>query len=288
MGERVFKMKRAALVALAFFAACAVFSITPAAATTVSVDHGGTYWGENVTVDHDQVIEGDLTVVGGDAVIEGTVDGDVNCYGGHVEMLPGSTITGEYHEFGGPYVSALAPWATAAGASSIMHENVRMLQSLAYGAIILLVFLIFPVRVRIALDRLERHPGLSAGVGTAALLAVIPVGVLLLVSIIGIPLIPLEIAAVFAGLFIGQAALGMLVGRRLFELVRPHTTPSPLGALVLGLVVIAAAQVVPFVGWFITMLVVLVGLGAGILAFIRESGFGATRAPISGPPMNPA
>jgi len=163
-----------------------------------------------------------------------------------------------------------------------------MLQSLAYGAIILLVFLIFPVRVRIALDRLERHPGLSAGVGTAALLAVIPIGVLLLVSIIGIPLIPLEIAAVFAGLFIGQAALGMLVGRRLYELIRPHTTPSPLAALILGLVVIGAAQVVPFVGWFITMLVVLVGLGAGILAFIRESGMTPARAPISGPPMNPA
>jgi len=204
-------------------------------------------------------------------------------------MLPGATITGEKHEFGGSYADALAPWATAAGASTIMHENLRMLRSLAYGAIILLIFLIFPVRVKVALDRLERHPGLSAGVGTAALLAVIPVAVLLLVSIIGIPLIPLEIAAVFAGILIGQAALGMLVGRRLFELVRPHTTPSPLAALVLGLVVIGAAQVVPFVGWFITMLVVLVGLGAGILAFIRESeSFGRARAPISGPPMNPA
>ncbi|MBV9148417.1 MAG: hypothetical protein JO024_01025 [Candidatus Eremiobacteraeota bacterium] len=280
-------MIRAALIALGLLLGCIVFSAAPAAAGTVSIDHGGTYWGENVTVDRDQVIDGDLTVVGGDALIEGTVDGDVNDYGGHIEMLPGATVTGEHNEFGGPYVGALAPWA-AAGTTSIMHEDVRLLRSLAYGAIILLVFLIFPVRVKVALDRLERHPGLSAGVGTAALLAVIPVGVLLLVSIVGIPLIPLEIAAVFAGIFIGQAALGMLVGRRLFELVRPHTTPSPLAALVLGLIVIGAAQVVPFVGWFITMLVVLVGLGAGILAFIRESGFGATRAPISGPPMNPA
>ena len=282
-------MKRAAWITLSLLIVCLVFWAAPAAARTVSIDHGGTYWAEDVTVDRDQVIDGNLTVVGGDALIEGTVNGDVNDYGGHIEMLPGATVTGEYHEFGGPYAAALAPWATAAGASTIMHENVQMLRSLAYGAIILLVFLIFPVRVKIALDRLERHPGLSAGVGTAALLAVIPVAVLLLVSIIGIPLIPLEIAAVFAGVFIGQAALGMLIGRRLFELLRPHTTPSPLAALVLGLVVIGAAQVVPFVGWFITMLVVLVGLGAGILAFIRESGgLGATRAPISGPPMNPA
>jgi len=281
-------MKRSVSAALWFFISCLIVSIAPAVARTVSIDHGGTYWGENVTVDRDQVIDGDLTVVGGDALIEGTVQGDVNDYGGHIEMLPGAAITGEHNEFGGPYFGALAPWATAAGASTIMAENRRILRSLAYGAIILLIFLIFPARVRIALDRLERHPGLSAGVGTIALLAVIPIAVLLLVSIIGIPLIPLEIAAVFAGVFIGQAALGMLVGRRLFELVHPQTTPSPLAALLLGLIVIGAAQVVPFVGWFVTMLVVLVGLGAGILAFIRESGLGSARAPISGPPMKPA
>jgi len=282
-------MKRYAVVGLSFFIACFAVALAPATARTVSIDHGGTYWGENVTVANDQVIDGDLTVVGGDAIIEGTVNGDVNDYGGHIEMLPGSTVTGEYHEFGGPYLGALAPWAAAGGASSIMAQNYRMLERLAYGLIILLVFLIFPVRVRVALDRLEQHPGLSAGVGTIALLAVIPVGVLLLVSIIGIPLIPLEIAAIFAGVFIGQAALGILVGRRLFELLRPQSTPSPLAALVLGMIVISVAQVVPGVGWFITMLVVLVGLGAGILAFVRESGgLGPPRAQISGPPMNPA
>lgn len=282
-------MQRCAVVGVAFFVVCLVWASAPVAARTVSIDHGGTYWGENVTVYRDQVIDGNLTVVGGDAIIEGTVQGDVNDYGGHIEMLPGSTITGEHNEFGGPYLGALAPWAAASGgASTIVAENHRMLERLAYGLIILLIFLIFPVRVRVALDRLEQHPGLSAGVGTVALLAVIPLGILLLVSIIGIPLIPLEIAAVFAGIFIGQAALGMLVGRRLFELVQPHVTPSPLAALILGLIVIGAAQVVPGVGWFITMLVALVGLGAGILAFVRESGLGPPKAQISGPPMKPA
>ncbi len=114
-------------------------------------------------------------------------------------------------------------------------------------------------------------------------------------SIIGIPLIAVEIAALFAGLWIGQGAIALLVGRRLYELMLPRATPTPLGALILGLVVVSAAEIVPVVGWFVTILVWLVGLGAAILAFIRGAGgtgyfnVGARQgAPAGGPPMNPA
>ena len=278
------------LAAFAVFAVM-VFAASPASARTVSIVHGGTYFGENVTVDRDQVIDGNITVFGGDAIVEGTVNGDVNDYGGSIDQRPGSTISGETHEFGGSYLSALAPWAVGGGASALAAQNARMMERLAYSVIVLLVFLLFPVRVRVALDRLEHHPGLSAAVGTISLVAIIPVAILLAISIIGIPLIPIEIAAILAGIFIGQAALGILIGRRLYELIRPHTTPSPLGALILGLVVVSAAEIVPGVGTFVTMLVVLVGLGAAILAFVREAAFGApaiSRPPISGPPMNPA
>ncbi|MBV8245711.1 MAG: hypothetical protein JOZ38_07310, partial [Candidatus Eremiobacteraeota bacterium] len=185
-----------------------------------------------------------------------------------------------------------APWVPASNtAAAIVHENVRMMTRLAYSVIVLLLFLLFPMRVRIALDRVEKHPGLSAVVGVLAIVAIIPVGVLLLISIIGIPLIPLELLAIFAGVFIGQAAVGLLVGRRVYELLRPHATPSPLAALVIGLIVISAAEIVPVVGGLITALVWLIGLGAAILAFIRDTGLPpgtGPRAPISGPPMNPA
>ncbi|MDQ2681759.1 MAG: hypothetical protein M3Y21_12200, partial [Candidatus Eremiobacteraeota bacterium] len=107
-----------------------------------------------------------------------------------------------------------------------------------------------------------------------------------------IPLIPLEFIALLAGIFIGQAALGLLVGRRLYELIRPHGTPSPLTALVIGLIVLAAAQIVPVVGHLVTALVWLVGVGAAILTFMYDGRFFGRRSPIvrppiDGPPMNP-
>jgi hypothetical protein len=138
----------------------------------------------------------------------------------------------------------------------------------------------------LALDRVERHPGLAALVGAVALVAMLPVAIVLLVSIVGIPLIALEIAALFVGIWLGTGAIALLVGRRLAELVLPHSTPSPLLALVLGLVVVSAAETVPFFGWAVTALVWLVGLGASILAFVRATSIeGLRRATIGGPPM---
>lgn len=262
----------------------------PALAKTVAIEHGGTYFGKDVIVTKDQVIDGDVTVVFGDLIVEGTVNGNATDVGGTIEQRPGSTVTGRVSGFGEDYVSSIAPWAASSGTSAIVAENARMMTRLMYSVVILLVFLIFPVRVRVALGRLEHHPGLSAAVGMLVIVAIVPIMILLIVSIIGIPLIPVEFAAVIAGVFIGQAALGMLVGRRLFELIRPQTTPSPLAALVLGLVFISAAEIVPVVGTIVTILVVLVGLGAAALAFVREGGptLGPSRSSISGPPMNPA
>jgi hypothetical protein len=123
-------------------------------------------------------------------------------------------------------------------------------------------------------------------VGTAAVVAILPVAILLAITIVGIPLIALEVAGVFAGIWLGTGAIALLVGRRLTELVWPATTPSPLWALILGLVVVSAAETVPYVGWAVTALVWLVGLGASILAFLGTSPLDAMRAVgIGGPPM---
>jgi hypothetical protein len=97
--------------------------------------------------------------------------------------------------------------------------------------------------------------------------------------------IVLEFAALFACLWIGWAAVALVIGRRLVELTRPHQTPSPLTALVTGLVVVTAAQMLPLVGWAVTSLVIVTALGAALLAFVRETAFRSfTGAPFASGP----
>jgi len=286
------------LILLGIFAAVLFSMIAPASAKTIG-ESGGTYIGQNVTVPENEEVKGDVTVIGGEADIDGKIDGDLTIVGGTLHKGPNAVVTGDVTNVG-PSLGEFVPFMPAISSSRMARENHELMMWLAYSVIVLLAFLLFPVRVRAALDRVEHHPGLSAGVGVLALVAVFPIMILLFVSFIGWPLIPVEILAVFAAVLIGHAALSMLIGRRLYELVLPRTTPSPIAALILGLIVVSAAGIVPVLGPLVMCLVWLVGLGAAILAFVRETHFmgpmgpaaaaggapGAPRPPIGGPPMH--
>jgi hypothetical protein len=261
----------------------------PQAALAHAHDHGETKVFSNVTVDPDETIDGDLNVIFGDAIVKGHVTGDVNVVGGSCTIDEGAQVDGTTHCVWNDTLRAFAPAIINHSAMNAFADQDRKLfVKLASSAVVLLMFLLFPVRMRLALDRVERHPGVAAMTGVIALVVSVPLFFILLVSLIGIPLIPLEVAAMFAGVWLGTGAIALLVGRRLCELVMPKTTPSPLAALLLGLVVVSAAEIIPFIGWFVTALVWLAGLGCAILAFLGTApngGITLGRATIGGPPM---
>ena len=264
-----------------------LFVTAYASADARTFHHTATFLFRDVTIGPYDVVDGDLNVIFGNATVQGTVHGDVNVIGGSCDYSGGS-VDGQVNCVQTASLNAVAPWiGSYVGGLPLAEQTNRLFLMLAANLVVFLIFLLFPLRVRLALARVETHPGLSAIVGTLAFVAVVPLAILLLLSIVGIPLIVLEIAAVFIGVWIGQGAIALLVGRRLAELVRPNTTPSPLAALILGLVVVSAAEIVPLVGWAVTALISLVGLGAAILALIREPGLPTVpvRAPITGPPM---
>ncbi len=251
-----------------------------ALASVQSVYHGGTYVG-SVIVEPGQVVQGDLTVIFGDATIEGSVDGDVNVVGGTAYVRPGAAITGQVNMVGGDVASAVVPWAGTAPYRDTTGDF-RLIWRIVWDLVAVLFFLIFPMRTRMAVERLENHPGLCAAIGLVGWVAVVPLAILLLCTILLIPFIAVEAVAVIAGLFLGKAALALLVGRRLWDVLSPKTTPSPFAALIVGLALITAAELVPVVGAVVMVFVALIGLGAAILAFSGNS-FVGPRAPIGSP-----
>ncbi len=271
--------------ALAF--AIALFATSPALADPTSVDHGGTYVGP-IVVEPGHVVDGDLDVVLGDATIEGTVNGDVNVLGGSVDNR--GLVTGKIHAVPGGLVQTIVPWAPSGESYGGSVSDHRLLWPITWDVIALVVFLIFPVRARMALDRLEQHPAISTLAGLCGWVATFPVAVLLLFTIVLIPLIPVEFVLLAVAVFLGKASLALLVGRRFYELLQPKTTPAPLVALVIGLVLLTAAELVPVLGVMVTLLIMLVGLGAVLLTFVPDWNVPGTastppRAVIGGPPM---
>ncbi len=252
-------------------------------------DGGETQIFTDVYVAPDQTIDGDVNVVFGDAKIAGTVRGDCNTVFGQCTLVDGGRVEGQINGVTGDGMKTFLPWAVGGyGLGALAEQDHRLFTKLLSSAVVVLVFLLFPLRMRIALDRVERHPAMSAAAGAVAAILIVPIAILLIVSIIGIPLVVLEIAGLIAGVWIGTGAVALLVGRRLCELIMPASTPSPLVALVLGLVVVSAAEIVPLLGWAVTALVWLVGLGSAILSFVRSTQLDSTlgqRLPIGGPPM---
>ena len=275
-----------ALLTSLFAVLSAVFA-QPASAR--DSDRGEFSFSQSVYVAPNQVIDGDLNVFAGDAEVAGIVKGDCNTIFGRCTITGNGQVLGKINSFSNDGVRTFVPWALGKeyGITAFAEQDHRLLVKLAASAVVVLMFLLFPLRMRVALDRVEKHPALSAATGAVAVVAIVPVALLLIVSIIGIPLVALEIAALFAGVWIGTGAVSLVVGRRLAELVMPASTPSPLFALILGLVVVSSAEILPLVGWAVTALVWLVGLGSAILSFIRSTRLDAAvyRAPIGGPPM---
>lgn len=281
-------MNAPAKVLTSFLLIALILAARPVLAHTHAAYHGGTYFG-SVVIEPGQVVDGDITVIFGDATVAGTVDGDVNVIGGNYDPRPGGVVTGRINQIGGDVSRAVVPWAPSDSPYGPFVPDHRLLWRLSWNLLVLLVFLIFPLRTRMVLDRLERHPGLCVATGIAGCVAVIPLAVLLAITILLIPLIFLEMAFLFASVFLGTAALALLIGRRLCELISPATTPSPLVALLAGIALITAAELVPVVGVLVLVFVGVVGLGATMLSFAGDS-FGPAqaapaRARIGGPPM---
>jgi hypothetical protein len=273
----------------AFVVAALTLCPVQARADAQAVYHGGTYFG-SVVVEPGQVVDGDLTVIFGDATNAGIIEGDVNVVGGTYDPRPGGVVTGQINQVGGAVTQAVVPWAPSESPYNPFVPDHRLLWRLSWNLLALLVFLIFPLRTRMVLDRLEGHPGLSVVAGVLGTVAIIPLAVLLAITILLIPLILLELVFLLAAVFLGTAALALLIGRRLCELVSPATTPSPLVALLVGIVLITAAELVPVVGTLVLILVGLIGLGATILSFAGDGlahpvAAPPPRSPISGPPM---
>ena len=267
------------------FAFALLFGVAASAASARTYDHGKTVWFSNLEIGDGDEVRGNLDVVFGNVTCSdgAVIDGDVRTFFGRFEELDGCEVDGRVTSAGD---LEAVPWLGPLAADGVISNN-RMMKKLAWDVVVAFAFLLFPLRVRVALDRIEKHPGLSGVTGTVVAVATLPVCVFLAVTVIGIPLIPLALALVCAGLWIGNAALALLLGRRLYEMLRPAATSSPLGALALGLVVITAAETLPVVGWAVFFLVSLVGLGAAILAFVNEGTFYSFTRGTPGPGGSP-
>jgi hypothetical protein len=235
-----------------------------------------------VVIDGDARISGDigtLVVAGGTATLAGASAGTLVVLDGSAELLPGTTVSGDVRTLGGTI--SQRPGATIGGSVRTLDVDVAAVGLLlVVASIVLFIGLALAAlaaalavaafaarQVRAVEALISRQPGqvLVAGIAGAVVLPVL--AVLLVMTIIGAPIgLALLLVVLPAIAFLAWLVAAIWIGDWIVARLRGAPEPDrPYRAAVLGLVVLAAAGLIPFV----TAIATLFGFGALLLTAWR-------------------
>ncbi|HET7202306.1 MAG TPA: hypothetical protein VFI92_02955 [Steroidobacteraceae bacterium] len=225
-----------------------------------------------------------LQATGGEVRIDGTVLGDAEVRAEDVQIGSATRIDGKLTVYG-EREPAVPEGAVIGGgvefheADISMHfddEDARDVRTVAHGVgsflWVLGVFiagvlftLAFPAYSARAADWIGREPLRSLGLGFVILVCLPVLGLLLLITIVGIPLALILFLLYVLLLFLGWVTSALFLGRKGLELLhtrQPVTTARRIGALLAAVVALWLLGQVPIVGGWITFAALVLGIGA--------------------------
>lgn len=193
------------------------------------------------------------------------VEGDVLSLGGVVVRGRDSVVKGQVHEIN---LSELSD-----AVSIILNEEwegwswifafVSMFFLLCLLVLGMITFAVIPKQMKVIAAAIRTNPWRASCWGLVGLISIIPLAVLLTMSVVGIVLVPLEMTIAMTASVLGFIAVAQLVGQvTLVLLKRPDR--GVMTQTSLGLAIIWLVGWIPYVGWMIKALVIVVGLG-GVL-----------------------
>jgi hypothetical protein len=242
-------------------------------------------------------VAGDVIVLGGNLDVYGQIDGEVIIIGGNVNLGPAALIKGDVATLGGnlnanasqiegemisgtdfviPYDfdnlefefdQLTVPPIPAFGMSVEARVLSYLFVSFLMTALAVMVMLFWPNNTRTAAEVIVKQPVASGGMGLLTVFVVMPVLTLLVVTVCLIPVSLFGFLIFGLAWVFGVVALGYQVGDRLEKALNQDFQPvlsAGLGTLVLALVV-GGIGFIPCIGFLISLLVGVFGLGAVLL-----------------------
>ena len=208
---------------------------------------------------------GDAVVaVGQDVVLEAgaTVDGDVIAVGGDVRRDPAASVQGD--------VTVVAwsglgeSWDEIIGFGLLAFLGLSIWGFLGWLVVMFVVgwllLSLLPKPMERQTEALRTSPMHMLGWGVLAFLLFVPLIMLMVLTILGIFLIPiLVLAYVYAGV-IGVVVSALLLGHRLSDPLKRDSI-SPVAALAIGLVMLGLIRLIPVLGAIVTLILWLFGFG---------------------------
>jgi uncharacterized RDD family membrane protein YckC len=245
----------------------------------------------------------EAVVIGGSAKVDGTVNGNLvvimgsatlgtNASVRHNAVVIGGALDADPAQIGGEHV-AIDLGAECPGWHGLRYPVEWLSQGLLVGRplphklwwswaaagvfllLYLLTALLFPRSLQTCVDSLATRPGSAFFTGLLAFGLFVPLVVLLLISVIGIAVVPFLVCAFIASLFFGKMAVYSYAGQQLGGQTHVRALQRPLLALLGGTLLFYLLYTVPVLGLLVWSAMAPLAVGAVLLTAvtkIRRSG----------------
>jgi hypothetical protein len=273
---------RGILIRLIVLSTLGLLFVTPAAGATE--DKSIIKIGSDVTIEAGQKARNVVTI-GGQITVSGSVDESVVAIGGSVVLTKTALVGGNVIALGG--VIVVARDATVGGSiteinSSNLYDTLTTalssewegwswifaIISLSIFIVILvlaiLIVALLPRPVRIISEAINENTFKVILCGLLGLVLIAPLAILLTISVVGIALIPLEVIIVVCSTVLGFIAVGQMVGSKLLHLFK-RPNPGMIRETFWGLIILWLIGWVPYVGWMVKAIAIVIGLGATLI-----------------------
>ncbi len=234
-------------------------------------------YGGPVIVEDDAVVEGDAVAFGGDVILKkgAVVEGDAVSFGGTVVKGEGSVVHGESVSMGGSGIGTAVARNVLKGQRSAgvtEREDAQdskggfgrglarfLLEFAALFGLGFMMMMFAPQRMKALEATIKTEPVKNGLAGLLGALALFPLTIILVVTLVGIPVALVMWAALPLVATIGLAAVANVVGAKL-----PTGKLRKTQALVLavGLLAMLLSMQVPVLGVLVAMIAVAVAFGA--------------------------
>ncbi|MBW6464067.1 MAG: hypothetical protein K0B84_07765 [Firmicutes bacterium] len=131
-------------------------------------------------------------------------------------------------------------------------------------ALAALTYTLFPKQVRASGAALPHKPGPVIGWGILVAILAVPLMVLLAITIIGIPLIIVEIIFLAAVFILGYSGIALLIGGKVIDAASSKSA-NPLGAIALGVLILGLVGMIPILGGLIMLALLVLAVGSALV-----------------------
>jgi len=160
-------------------------------------------------------------------------------------------------------VPAVAPIVGAVTAGDILGGLIvaKILSFIGFLVLAILVVAFFNKNVDLVVAATEKAAGSKFLWGLLVVLLIVPITVLLIVSVVGIVVLPVWIIILIAASILGYVAIAEIFGEKILTALKVKK-PTTMTCVVVGTIILGLLGLVPFVGWLIKLVAAVCGLGA--------------------------